>query len=635
MDIHLRHTLNDHLRFFRPEEDRDRLPVNMSAEETLRHLDSEHDRAYVATLPQVPLAVLEELLFDPSELVRSACFCNPLISEDSIRIGIEDPSSLVKAAAASSLNAPPDLLAEAAKKGDIEVLQAVALNPNTNPETLVSLLENEEIVQWVAENENLPGETLPKLWNESTQARAGVAANPACPIYLLIYGLSDPCPDVRRACARNLGVPEPSLKEAMRNSLRMLHSAMALQAELRSREILEAKASVKASKTAAAESLKSAHKAESGAEIGATPSEDGAADSDPFTQVENEEGERSELASPSKDDHEYGEHHLSSDEHYHHEGEDELHELHELDGLHHEHVVQDTEEVSSGLRVYQIAFMTQHTAKHAHHADGAEHKADTPAEKELQAQIALERAVIEGALANKNCPRDGLLLVLNSNDQSLKISAAASPAATPDILKQALLQPEEKVRAAAVCNPNADAEVLYAAMRLDPKHLEKHVANNPRATSCMLEEIYERNLKIERERQELGKNHMTPDFRNQLVQAAQMRAMVISHPNAGPELLNQAMLDPRRNLRIRALSNVRSTAQMLQRALNDRVAAVKKAAMAVMEKRGLTLTADRQVVSPIVMEQQAPTTTNHHDAHWLMPEHNECHDDHLFARVGR
>ncbi len=551
----IRHTLEDHLAVFRPESDRMRMPLDMSVDDILTHLSSEHERAYIATLPQLPHEMLTEMLHDSSEWVRSASFCNPNVTEDEIKEAIQDTCPLVRAAAATSHNAPPWLLDELAKDQDQEVLQAVVLNPNTNPETLVGLLDREDLKQDVAENANLPQDQLPKLWNESTLARAGVAANPMCPVYLLIEGLTDPSPDVRRAAARNLGVPEPAMDVAVKHSL--LFMAQARIAEEEALAELEMSTVERKAKPHQMPQVLGEQMDESGVKIAP-----GSQLTDVLKTSEDEARER-----------------------------------------------QEAEAMKALEQQQRLAEQQKIVAQQDH----------------LYLQFERERAVIEGALQNKRCSERVMMTVMESNETDLKCIAAMNPAATTNSLNKALAQPEAEVRMSAVSNPNASAEVLFNGIRSDPKHLEKIVAQSPRATPEMLEEIYERNLKVEREIfQEKGKLHqMDSQMRQEVYQCSEIRDLVMQNPNVSPELLKTAMKDPRNKVRLTAINNVRANMQVLQKALQDKMR-IKQAAMQKMAQQGLAVGPDGKVIKPHLAEGKK-------EAPLVMPETKESADAHLYV----
>ncbi len=92
-------------------------------------------------------------------------------------------------ALADNPNTPPETLALLANDEEYWVRYRVAQNPNTSPETLERLANDNNIyVRWhVAFNHNTLPETLACLADDGYYVRLGVANNPNTPQYIKTY----------------------------------------------------------------------------------------------------------------------------------------------------------------------------------------------------------------------------------------------------------------------------------------------------------------------------------------------------------------------------------------------------------------------------------------------------------------
>ena len=125
-----------------------------------------------------------------------------------------DEDRTVKWGVASNRHTPPDTLAKMWNDEDKDVKRNVAMNPNTPPEMLVKMWDDEDgTVRWgVAGNPHTPPDTLAKMWDDkSIFVRQSVAKNPNTPPDTLAKMWEDKNKLVREGVARNPNTPTDAL----------------------------------------------------------------------------------------------------------------------------------------------------------------------------------------------------------------------------------------------------------------------------------------------------------------------------------------------------------------------------------------------------------------------------------------
>jgi hypothetical protein len=131
---------------------------------------------------------------------------NPNTPPETLAILAQDEDEYMRNRVAWNHNTTPEILTLLARDKDSWVHRGVAQNPNTSPETLTLLARDEDWgVRWgVARNPNAPPETLTLLArDESVGVRWGVARNPNAPPETLTLLARDENVQVRRAATQN------------------------------------------------------------------------------------------------------------------------------------------------------------------------------------------------------------------------------------------------------------------------------------------------------------------------------------------------------------------------------------------------------------------------------------------------
>jgi len=165
-------------------------------------------RAAVATNPRTPLPILEELLTDPSPLVRRAC-AHPLLPAGHLATLASDTDPKVRAAACEHLT-DAHLLDTAASDRKAEVRAAVAANPRT-PAVVHALLSHDK----------------------SKAVRRALAANPSADPDALEVLAADKVAEVRESAWLNPAAPASVRIQALRTARTRRQAAHLTDADIR------------------------------------------------------------------------------------------------------------------------------------------------------------------------------------------------------------------------------------------------------------------------------------------------------------------------------------------------------------------------------------------------------------------
>lgn len=195
-------------------------------------------RAAVATNPQTPLPILEELLTDPSPLVRRAC-AQPLLPAGHLATLASDTDPKVRAAACEHLT-DAHLLATAASDRKAEVRTAVAANPRT-PTSVHAPLSHDKskaVRRALAANPSADPAALEVLAADKVaEVRESAWLNPAAPTSVRIQALRTA--RTRRQAAHLTGADIRAAVEDDANTVKIRAEGMVLVAKEDGPAILE------------------------------------------------------------------------------------------------------------------------------------------------------------------------------------------------------------------------------------------------------------------------------------------------------------------------------------------------------------------------------------------------------------
>lgn len=157
--------------------------IAAATESELRSLASSALRPLVAVRPDLPSALLDELVADPA--LAEVVVTNRALTGAQVRQLADRHGPRLHLAAAQHPNCPPDLLHQLARSGSEEVRGAIAVH-SASPAEALSLCLGGGVAtrRAVARHPNLPPETIVELLaGEETVSEA--AANPSLPISVM------------------------------------------------------------------------------------------------------------------------------------------------------------------------------------------------------------------------------------------------------------------------------------------------------------------------------------------------------------------------------------------------------------------------------------------------------------------
>ena len=167
----------------------------------------------VALNPKTPINILEQLIDD--EKIRAAVASNISIPAEMLTKLAHNEDLKVRIAIAFNPSTPINVLKEFTRDEEIYVRAIIAINISAPNDLLNDLSQDKNVWvrEMVARNISTPKEVLEKLAHDEDEiVREKVARNPSTPVYLLQKLLSDKAENVLEMLADNVSTPTELLK---------------------------------------------------------------------------------------------------------------------------------------------------------------------------------------------------------------------------------------------------------------------------------------------------------------------------------------------------------------------------------------------------------------------------------------
>jgi hypothetical protein len=182
--------------------------------ESLSHESFPNIRAQVACHPNAPLAVVERLATDPSEIVCLAIIRREDVTSALLDVLAQHRLSTVHQAVAAHPRSSADALERLAEVGDVNV--SLAAHPNASPRLLLRLSRSKDTTTrfTVAKNPNTPKALIHQLaQDEVSYIRFGAAQNPRASAETLLLLAKDALRSTRVYVAQNPSTPYHVMEE--------------------------------------------------------------------------------------------------------------------------------------------------------------------------------------------------------------------------------------------------------------------------------------------------------------------------------------------------------------------------------------------------------------------------------------